>query len=365
MKRDALPDLPPGDVPPLTRLRKRLVPWFERHRRPLPWRETADPYAIWISEVMLQQTQVDTVIPYYQRFLSRFPDPARLAAASEDDVLEAWAGLGYYSRGRNLHRAAAEMVREHAGNLPGDIAALKRLPGIGDYTAAAVGSIAFGLPHAVVDGNVERVLCRFLALDGDPRKGSARRAVHDAAAAALDPHEPGRHNESMMELGATVCVPRNPRCDECPVAKDCRAHAAGRMHDYPTPRERPPTEEQHWIAVVARVNGAAVVVRTAPDAELLAGHWGVPLERWPADRKPSSARCVARAQGIARRVFGGPGKRSTSHPVVKHAITYRRLRVHPVSLELDRMPEGPYRKITGDEADGLPALFRKILRSKT
>ena len=194
----------------LRELSRLLRRWYAREQRDLPWRHTLDPYRVWISEVMLQQTRVDTVIPYYHRFLDEFPDVESLARASEDQVLARWAGLGYYSRGRNLHRAAQAVVRDHGGELPDDSDALRALPGIGEYTAHAIGSIAFGHPRPVLDGNVERVLCRVLALGGDPRRGATRARLRDAVSEALDPRSPGDHNQAVMELGATVCLVRAP-----------------------------------------------------------------------------------------------------------------------------------------------------------
>jgi A/G-specific adenine glycosylase len=208
-------------------LRRALLDWYRANRRDLPWRATRDPYAIWISEAMLQQTRVETAIPYYERFLARFPDLQTLADADSDDVLGVWAGLGYYSRARNLHAAARIVVDEHAGELPDDAEALRSLPGVGRYTAGAVASIAFDRPEPVVDGNVSRVFARLRGIRDDVRKAATvRRLWEEAAALVRGPH-PGDLNQALMELGARVCTPRAPRCPVCPVAHHCEAQRGG------------------------------------------------------------------------------------------------------------------------------------------
>jgi A/G-specific adenine glycosylase len=204
-------------------LRAELLAWYARNRRDLPWRRSADPYAIWVSEIMLQQTRVAVVVERYQAFLLRFPTLVSLALATEEDVLALWSGLGYYRRARMLHKAARFVADTHGGNLPGTAAELRTLPGIGAYTAAAIASIAFGEPVAVVDGNVERVLCRLEGWEADGSGAAALRQKIEALAARLvDPERPGDFNQAMMELGATVCLPRNPQCLVCPLAADCK-----------------------------------------------------------------------------------------------------------------------------------------------
>lgn len=210
----------------LQSIRGALTRWYESAKRDLPWRRTSDPYAIWISEIMLQQTRVAAVIPYYEKFLREFPDAAALARAPEDRVLTLWAGLGYYSRARNLQKAARQIAG--AGEFPRDHASIRELAGVGDYTAAAIASIAFDLPHAAIDGNVRRVAARLA--------GS-----HDAADLPhrlLDRADPGRWNQAMMELGATICLPRNPICEECPVAKFCEARKRNAQHEFPAKRPK-------------------------------------------------------------------------------------------------------------------------------
>ncbi len=223
----------------LSQFRRRLLAWFRRSKRDLDWRRTRDPYRIWLSEIMLQQTRVAAVIPYYRRFLARFPSVHSLARARLNSVLRHWAGLGYYSRARNLHRAAKQIVREHGGKFPRCLEQALALPGVGQYTAAAVLSIAYGQPLAVLDGNVARVLVRLAAANGEIREPRLWRRLADAASGLLASEAPGDWNQAMMELGATVCTPRSPRCEECPVAHWCRARILGVADSMPAARSKP------------------------------------------------------------------------------------------------------------------------------
>jgi A/G-specific adenine glycosylase len=260
-----------------TSFRARLLEFYDRARRALPWRETSDPYRILVSEVMLQQTRVETVLPYYERWISRFPDAHALAHADTHDVLKMWEGLGYYSRARNLQRAA-QMVRDrYHGALPGDYDQLKDLPGVGAYTAAAVASIAFNEPHAAVDGNVKRVLARIF---DRPAPSSAE--LQAAADKLLDQGRPGDFNQAMMELGATVCTPRHPSCARCPVRNLCRAHRNGTVHLRPAPRKKALLPEESVNTLVA-VHGGEVLVVQRPATGLLAGLWEFPEIDHPAN----------------------------------------------------------------------------------
>ncbi len=249
-------------------IRAALIRWYESAGRDLPWRRTRDPYAIWISEIMLQQTRVAAVIPYYEKFLAAYPDPRALAAAPEEQVLAMWAGLGYYSRARNLQKAARQMGE----TFPRDYASLRLLAGIGDYTAAAIASIAYGLPHAAVDGNVRRVVVR-LTNDED-----ADAAAH--AETLLDRRNPGRWNQAMMELGATVCLPRNPLCLLCPVSTLCEAHRKGRQREIPSKRVKPDAVRLTRTLLVARRNGK-VLLTPSPRVK---GFWDLPEEIHEAKR---------------------------------------------------------------------------------
>ncbi|MFW6161508.1 MAG: A/G-specific adenine glycosylase [Planctomycetota bacterium] len=252
-----------------------LLRWYDAARRDLPWRRTADPYRIWLAEVMLQQTRVETVIPYYERFVERFPTVASLAAASVEEVLEAWVGLGYYGRARRLHAAARQVVAEHEGRVPRDPAALRALPGVGRYTAGAVLSIAYGLRVPVVDGNVERVLCRLFGLEGNPKAGPTRRRLWTLAGSLIPADRAGEFNQAMMELGATVCTPKAPACEACPVSARCEARRLGRQAELP---ELPPRKAvPHYDVGVGLVwrRGKVLIARRPPDV-MLGGLWEFP-----------------------------------------------------------------------------------------
>jgi A/G-specific adenine glycosylase len=245
--------------------RQRLLSWYRTNARDLPWRRSRDPYRIWVSEIMLQQTRVAAVVPYYERFLLSFPDVRSLAMAEESGVLSAWSGLGYYSRARNLQQAAREIVQ--LGRFPSDYESIRNLPGIGPYTAAAVASIAFGLPHAVVDGNVRRVLSRIACGETSP-------AI--LADELLDRGQPGDFNQALMELGATLCVPRQPKCDVCPVASLCEARRQGRQEEFPPPKPKPLKVAVAVTLLIAERKGRLLVkvrrgFRELPEAGELPG----------------------------------------------------------------------------------------------
>jgi A/G-specific adenine glycosylase len=245
-----------------TVIRRKLNRWYLRSQRDLPWRRTTDPYAIWISEIMLQQTRVAAVIPYYERFLKRFPKVQDLAKASETEVLALWSGLGYYSRARNMQKAAQEIVP--SGGFPRDYASIRDLAGVGDYTAAAVASIAFGLPHAAVDGNVRRVVMRLT--------GDARADIGAVAADLLDTRHPGQWNQAVMELGATVCLPREPLCEGCPISRECQANLRGIQRDLPPPRIKPAVVRKERTLLVIRRQGRILLI----PSPRVAGFWDLP-----------------------------------------------------------------------------------------
>ncbi|MCW5980767.1 MAG: A/G-specific adenine glycosylase [Bryobacteraceae bacterium] len=255
-------------------VRGRLLAWYERARRPLPWRMTKDPYRIWVSEIMLQQTRVAAVIPYYERFLRRFPDVEALAAAPEESLLESWSGLGYYFRARNMQKAARRIVA--AGAFPTDYAAIRALEGIGDYTAAAIASICFGQPYAVLDGNVLRVLSRMANDAGDIRSGATRRRLAAIAQRLLDRRHPGPFNQAMMELGATVCAPKQPRCGECPIASDCEGRRRGVERQLPVKLGRTPPRKIEKTYLLIERRGKILVRKRPSDACKLAGFWELP-----------------------------------------------------------------------------------------
>ena len=249
-------------MPTIRSLRSKLTRWYDRAHRNLPWRRTRDPYAIWISEVMLQQTRVVAVIPYYQRFLERFPDAAALAQVPESELLTLWSGLGYYSRARNLQKAARQIVE--SGAFPNDYTSILDLAGVGTYTAAAIASISFGLPHAVVDGNVRRVLARWT------NDGHAE--TQQIADRLLDRRDPARWNQAVMELGATICLPRDPLCGECPVAAYCAARRAGTQNDLPLKRIKPAPEHLERTLLVIRRRGRILLTLSAR----VKGFWDLP-----------------------------------------------------------------------------------------
>jgi A/G-specific adenine glycosylase len=297
------------------------LPWYRTHRRDLPWRRTRDPYAIWISEAMLQQTRVETVIPYYERFLQRFPDVATLARAPLEEVYAAWAGLGYYSRARNLHRAAATLLERFGGQLPTTPEGLLELPGIGPYTAGAIASIAFDRPVPLLDGNVERVLARYLGVREDVRGKSAAAALWEAAAELVTGSDPGALNQALMELGATLCSVRAPRCLVCPLRTGCRAHQDGDAESLPrkSPRARP--RRLRAVAALVRRGSRVLAVRRPPGG-LLGGLWELPGGIVRAGEAPKDAlyRAIREQTGLELASVEAAGS-------VEHTFTHRRLRL--------------------------------------
>jgi A/G-specific adenine glycosylase len=325
----------------LTDFSSSLLRWYDAVARDLPWRRTRDPYAIWISEIMLQQTRVETVLDYYRRFLERFPTVGDLARAATEEVLALWSGLGYYRRARQLHGAAQE-VAARGGELPGTAAELRQLAGIGDYTAAAVASIAFGEVIPVLDGNVERVLCRLLAVAENPKKKEPRRRLLTAAAGLLDHQRPGDSNQALMELGATVCLPRAPRCPACPLASACAARAQGEPERFPTPKVRKaPLRIRRWLAVVER-GERWLLFRRPEEEELLAGIWELPWVEVDGAAAEEEAR-VGAERLFAQR-FGGVWTLKEALGTVRSTITYRTIeyRIFRATIESGGyVEEGP------------------------
>ncbi len=317
------------------RLRSSILRWYRKNRRDLPWRRTRDPYAIWVSEIMLQQTRVETVIPFYERFLARFPDVESLAGAPEGDVLAAWSGLGYYSRARSLRQAAGLIAREHAGRLPDDPAALRSLPGIGPYTSAAIASIAYDRPAAAVDGNVIRVLARIAGLKGRRDSPSLRRGVERVAESlalgrgsrASPRAGAGDWTQALMELGALVCLPREPRCEDCPAARDCAASASGNPSAYPASAKASaaPPPERHVLLIARRGSRVLLVpgiARRGGTAQ--SGTWTLPTSPVPARAADggSAARKLARSL-IRGAGSGGPGRPGAAVQVVGPQARFR------------------------------------------
>jgi len=311
-----------------TAIRRALLSWYDRHRRELPWRRTKDPYGVWVSEVMLQQTTVKTAMPYYEAFLKRFPTLQALAEEPEEEVLGAWSGLGYYHRARNLHRGAQHVAERHGGRFPRTLEAALAVPGVGLYTASAILSIAHGLPLPVVDGNVRRVLARLLALRGPEYRKDG--PYYNRAEELLDRERPGDWNQALMELGATVCTPRDPGCEACPLRSRCRARALGVVDELPEGRaRRAPVDVQVAAALVER-DGKVLLVRR-PEGRLLGRMWEVPQTSLESRGLPDLARELEERHGL-RVVPGALAVRA------RHAITYRRITLEGYRSRLKAPP---------------------------
>ena len=301
----------------LAQLRRRLLGWYETHKRDLPWRRTSDPYAIWVSETMLQQTQVTTVIPYYQRFIKAFPDIRALDRAPLAKVLALWSGLGYYRRAESLKKSARILTLRHGGRLPEDYDSLRELPGIGAYTAGALLSIAFGKPYPAVDGNVRRVLSRLFLTANEKKAGLI-------AANLVPKSKPGQFNQSLMELGRVICTPTNPRCAECPVATLCAAQTGGQdIHSWAS-KKRAEARAVIWPLAIVRSHGKVLLRRRAAGG-ILAGLWELPGGE---KAKQSPAQTL-----LQRHLPEAHGRKTPALPLgeVSHTITNRRIRA-PVFL---------------------------------
>ncbi len=306
----------------LQRLRRSLRAWYVRNARDLPWRKTCDPYAIWVSEIMLQQTQVATVRDYYQRFLAALPTIADLAQADEREVLRLWEGLGYYRRARQMHQAAKILLQQHAGQFPRDPQIVGRLPGIGRYTAGAVLSIAFDARQPILEANTIRLFARLLAYDGPTSSRAGQDLLWGLAAAVLPRRDVGRLNQALMEVGSLVCLPRQPRCAECPLKTLCAARAQGVQEALPRPNKKPATECVREAAVIVR-RGPRILLGQCPEGGRWAGLWDFP--RFPLDAEQPAAVAeelaskVRSATGLNVRV--GPRLHTLRHGVTRFRIT--------------------------------------------
>jgi A/G-specific adenine glycosylase len=308
--------------------RRALLEWFRRSARPLPWRSHPSPYEVWVSEVMLQQTQVATVIPYYKRFFQIFPTLENLARAPFERVLRVWSGMGYYRRARNLHRGAQIALGKFAGKFPADYHQARSLPGVGDYTARAVLSIAYHQPYAVLDGNVARVIARLGAIPGNSGQPEFRRTVEDVLGQLLSPRRPGDFNQAMMELGQTVCLPRSPRCPACPLRKWCLALRQGGAEAYPAPKPRRRTERHHLAAAIIRHGGRVALIRGLDDG-LLLDLWNFP-SAFGCSRAGATRKLRERLASLTR----GPVQMGESVGEIHHSITFRSIRVHLIRAEI-------------------------------
>jgi A/G-specific adenine glycosylase len=338
-------------------LHRALLGWYARNRRDLPWRRADDPYRIWVSEVMLQQTTVKTALLYYEPFLRRFPSLQSLAEEPEDEVLAAWSGLGYYHRARNLHRGAQHVAERHGGVFPRSLEAALSVPGVGLYTASAILSIAHGLPLPVVDGNVRRVLARLFAVGGPESRRDG--PFYDLAETLLDREHPGDWNQALMELGATVCTPHRPACPACPLRARCQARALGRAEEFPEGRARRAPVGVTVAAALVERDGRVLLVKR-PEGRLLGRMWEVPQTRLDASGPPDLARELEERYGL--RVAPGP-----LLVRARHAITFRRIVLEGYRARLHgRAPTDPERFLWASprEVASLPvsSMTRKLLR---
>lgn len=341
-------------------LARRLLSWFDQNRRDLPWRRTKDPYAIWLSEVMLQQTRVKTAMEYFPRFLRAYPTVGHLAKADLGDVLGSWSGLGYYRRARALHAGAREVVEKYGGKLPRDAGALKQIAGIGPYTAGAIASIAFGAREALVDGNVARVLARLFALGCDVRSPGGSREIWALARELVPETNPGRYNEGLMELGATVCLPAEPRCGSCPLGDLCEARRLGRERELPIAKKKKAPRAIDLVALVSR-RGTRVLLARRRTNGLFGGLWEPPMVELRDRTTPEASLGLLFGEDVVGLSVVGEQT---------HVLTHRRLRV---TIATGRVPTRTANVAAADydrfawygaadlESLGMSSLARKIL----
>jgi len=309
---------------------RRVVRWQAREgRNDLPWQGTRDAYAIWVAEIMLQQTQVGTAIPYYRRFMARFPDVASLADAAPEEVLRLWSGLGYYSRARHLHRAAQHVVEHHGGRFPRTLAEIERLPGIGRSTAAAIASFAFGARAAILDGNVKRVLARHFLVEGFPGEPAVERKLWSLAESLVPERGIEAYIQGLMDLGATVCTSKRPACGRCPVRATCGAYAADRVTGLPAPRPRKASPVRRTVMLVMR-HGADVLLEKRPASGVWGGLWSLP-ELAPTADAPVDVQDVT---GTIARRFGLQTRRVERLATIRHAFTHFTLDIQPVLADV-------------------------------
>ncbi|MBN1218287.1 MAG: A/G-specific adenine glycosylase [Anaerolineae bacterium] len=341
------------DSSEVKKIRCRLLEWYYQYRRNLPWRGESSPYRIWVSEVMLQQTQVTTVIPYYHRFLAKFADVWALAAAPLEEVLKVWEGLGYYARARNLHKAAIEIVKKYDGQLPQTYAELRRLPGFGDYTAGAVAAIAFGEAVPAIDGNAKRLLARLFAIKGDIQRGKAAQQLKQTAVTLVDPNHPGDWTQAMMELGATVCLPLSPRCSSCPIHDLCAAHLQGIEQELPIKSAKKDLPHYDVTAAVIRQGGKVLIAQRPLDG-MLGGLWEFPGGKQKDGE--TLAECLRREiqEELGLEIEVGQPLVSIKHgythfKITLHAFYCRLLAGQPQALEV-----ADWRWVALDEMDAFP-----------
>ena len=321
-----------------------VLAWYDQGHRDLPWRHTRDAYRIWVSEIMLQQTRAETVVSYYERFLEKYPTVRHLADAPEEELLKSWEGLGYYSRARSLQKAAKLIVNDHGERLPADVQKLRSLPGIGDYTAGAIASIAFGIPAAAVDGNVERVVCRYYAIEEIVGTPAVRRMITEKTQALVSQDRPGAFANAMMEMGATLCTPKNPKCLLCPVRQTCRGFAQGLAAELPhKAKKKAPRVENHAVLLVFHDNRVLIVRRKE---KLLGGLFVFPDVSEESDPARLCAALENRGVRAAYDEYIGHARHVFTHLIWEmdvHAL---------LAEEMTEIPDGQW--ATRDELESLP-----------
>lgn len=339
-----------------------LLEWYDEHKRSLPWRETNDPYRIWVAEIMLQQTRVDTVRDYYPRFLRAFPTVEDLASADRDSVLKQWEGLGFYARARYLHEAAQDVVEEHEGKVPDTMEAIRDLKGIGPYTGAAVLSIAYQKPHAVLDGNVTRVVTRVFTVEADATSTQTQRELRRVTNELIDPDRPGDFNQAMMELGALVCTPRTPNCDRCPLQPLCGAHAAGTQEAYPVTPESEPVPH-HDIAVGLVFDDEKLLIQRRPDEGLLGGLW-----EFPGGKQEESESLKKTCKREVREELGIEVEVTSPFYTLSHAYSHFKITLHAFWCSIESgsptaEEDQPFRWVGTDELDdyAFPRANRRLI----
>lgn len=367
MRVDRMRRAPPFPPRSPEKFRETLLAWFRINRRALPWRGSRDAYRVWVAEIMLQQTRIAAVLPYYERFLTRFPDVRVLAEAREEEVLRLWSGLGYYSRARNLHRAAKEIVASHGGAFPRELDEALALPGVGSYTAAAVLSIAYDAPLAVLDGNVARVLARLGAVRGDLRSNGRWQRLSQMAQQLLAHNAPGDWNQALMELGETVCTPLSPRCGDCSVARWCRARDLKLVYCIPAPRRKPaPVRIKIAAAILRDRRGRTLLVQDpgAHDGVLFSRMWQFPAV---AVRRNAEAELAVHLRATLN-VDCTNGTSLQALQAARHGVTFRNITLLPFLARVAKLPRLPRTRIIAfDEIAKLPisSATRKIAAAVT
>jgi len=337
----------------MTNLPRLLLKWYNQHRRVLPWRDHPDSYAVWISEIMLQQTRVDTVIPYFEKWMNLFPDVNALANASEQDVLNTWEGLGYYSRARNLHKAAKIVAEKFNGELPRDLIDLRSLPGIGRYTVGAIASMAFGMDEPTLDGNLRRVFSRLFDVDEFADSPAGEKILWELAAQNLPKGQAGDYNQALMDLGASLCIPKNPRCLLCPLVEICESRKNGTQDARPVLKPKKAVPQYVHAAAVIIKSGRVLLAQRLPDG-LLGGMWEFPNARIEADPAKELTKVINAAYSL-KVTHRGLRQKKEALSVIQHAYTHFKVTVHAFRCDCDSIPKNKNLKwVRVDEVDDYP-----------